>query len=387
VGRGAAKARAVSGRRARAEIAVRELFAAADVEIGGSRPWDIQVHDSRFYSRILSDGSLGFGESYMDGWWDSDALDRCAEKMFQANLPDRVKSGPWRLRLLALQAKFTNLQSLSRSFKVSEAHYGIGNDFYQAMLDRDAMAYTCGYWKDAVTLEEAQRAKLDLVCRKAGLRPGMTVLDMGCGWGSFSKYAAERYGVNVVGFCNSLEMVSLATERCRGLPVQISHMDYRDAKGAYDAVVAIGIMEHIGPKNYRALMTVAHRCLRDEGIFVLHTITNNRSYTHAMPWVHKYIFPDAVAPSIAQIGRSVEQLFVIEDLHNFGPDYSPTLMAWFDNFNRAWPQFRDRYGDRFYRMWTFYLLGSAGGSRARDAQVCQFVMTKTPRAQPVCRVS
>jgi cyclopropane-fatty-acyl-phospholipid synthase len=366
---------------------VRELFAEAGIEIGGNRPWDFTVHDSRFYRRLLSDGSLGFGESYMDGWWDAEALDQCVERIFQARLSDRVRSGPVRLRLLALQAKLTNLQSVSRSFKVSEAHYGIGNDFYQAMLDRDAMAYTCGYWKNATTLEEAQRAKLDLVCRKAGLEPGMRVLDMGCGFGSFSKYAAERYGVEVSAFCNSSEMVSLATERCKGLPVQIRHMDYRDVHGSYDAVVAIGIMEHIGPKNYRTLMSVAHRCLRDQGTFVLHTITNNRSYAHAMPWVHKYIFPDAVAPSIAQIGRAVEGLFVIEDLHNFGPDYAPTLMAWFDNFNRAWPQFRERYGERFYRMWSFYLLGSAGAARARDGQVCQLVMTKAPRAQPACRAS
>ena len=208
----------------------------------------------------------------------------------------------------------------------------------------------------------------------------MSVLDMGCGWGSFSEYAAERYGVEVTGFCNSNEMVSLATERCKGLPVELRPYGLSRRARQLRRVVAIGIMEHIGPKNYRALMSVAHRCLRDQGTFVLHTITNNRSYAHAMPWVNKYIFPDAVAPSIAQIGKAVEGLFVIEDLHNFGPDYAPTLMAWFDNFNRAWPQFRDRYGDRFYRMWSFYLLGSAGGARARDGAVCQLVMTKAQRA-------
>lgn len=345
------------------------------------------MSDSRFYARLLSDGSLGFGESYMDGWWQCDALDQCVERIYRSGLPERVRSGPWRLRLLALQAKLTNLQSVARSFRVSEAHYGIGNDFYQAMLDREFMAYTCGYWKHATTLEAAQRAKVDLVCRKAGLKPGMQVLDMGCGWGSFAKYAAETYGVHVFAFCNSREMVALAQERCRGLDVEVHHRDYRDVHGQFDAVVAIGIMEHIGPKNYGALMAVAHRCLRPEGIFVLHTITNTRSYAHAMPWVHKYIFPDAVAPSIAQIGGAIEGRFVLEDVQNFGPDYAPTLMAWYDNFNRAWPQFRDRYGERFHRMWSFYLLGSAGAARARDGQVCQLVMTRAPRAQPECRVS
>jgi cyclopropane-fatty-acyl-phospholipid synthase len=370
----------------RAEGAVRDLFRLADIEIDGGRPWDLQVHDRRFYARLLSDGSLGFGEAYMDGWWDAPSLDRCLERIFRARLDDEAGRS-WRVRALALQARLTNLQSLRRATRVAEAHYGLGNDFYEAMLDKRTMAYTCGYWRNARSLEDAQEAKLELICRKAGLEPGMTVLDMGCGWGSFSKYAAERHGVRVAGFCNSSEMVTLAAERCRALPVEIRLMDYRQATGRYDAAVAIGLMEHVGPRNYRTMMEVVHRCLADDGVFVLHTITNNRSFAHALPWVHRYIFPGAVAPSLTQIARATERLFVIEDVHNFGYDYDPTLMAWFENFRTAWPRFRDRYGDRFYRMWSLYLLGSAAASRARNGQVCHIVMTKTGRAQPPCRVS
>ncbi|MGH9203914.1 MAG: cyclopropane fatty acyl phospholipid synthase, partial [Vicinamibacterales bacterium] len=324
---------------------------------------------------------------YMDGWWDADRLDDCLERLLRADIASKIKSS-WRLSALTVQAKLSNMQSLRRAFGVAETHYGIGNDFYRAMLDRSTMAYTCGYWKDAATLEEAQEAKVDLICRKAGLRPGMKVLDMGCGWGSFARYAAQHYGVQVVGFSNSREMVTLAAERCQGLPVDIRLQDYRQETGTYDAVVAIGIMEHVGPKNYRSLMEVARRSLTADGTFVLHTIGNNRSFAHADPWVHKYIFPDAVAPSLAQIGRAVEGLFVVEDVHNFGPYYAPTLVAWWRNFHEAWPRFREEYGgDRFYRMWTFYLLGSAAVSRSRDSQLYQIVMTRTGRAQPPCRIS
>jgi cyclopropane-fatty-acyl-phospholipid synthase len=388
VGRGRTATRLVPARpTTRAERAVRDLFLKAGVTIGGPNAWDLQVHDDRFYVRLLRDGSLGFGESYMDGWWDAAALDDCLERLLRADIGSALKSS-WRLLALGLQARLSNMQSLKRAFGVADAHYGIGNDFYRAMLDRSTMAYTCGYWKDATTLEAAQEAKVDLICRKAGLRPGMKVLDMGCGWGGFARYAAERYGVRVVGFSNSKEMVTLAAERCRGLQVEITLQDYRQATGTYDAVVAIGIMEHVGPKNYRSLMEVAHRSLTSDGTFVLHTIGNNRSFAHADPWVHKYIFPDAVAPSLAQIGRSVEGLFVVEDLHNFGPYYAPTLVAWWRNFHEAWPRFRDECGgDRFYRMWTYYLLGSAAISRARDSQLYQIVMTRTGRAQPACRIS
>jgi cyclopropane-fatty-acyl-phospholipid synthase len=218
----------------------------------------------------------------------------------------------------------------------------------------------------------------------------MRVLDLGCGWGGFASWAAEKYGCTVLGVTLSKDQVALGNElwgaKGKGLPVELRLCDYRDVRGTFDRVVSIGMMEHVGPKNYGEMMQVIERCLVDDGVALVHTIANNRSLRHGTPFIEKYIFPNAVAPSLAQIGRALEGRFVIEDLHNIGPDYDPTLMAWWANFDRSYPEIAHRYDRRFYQMWKFYLLAAAGASRARDAQLFQIVMTKTGRAQPDCRM-
>ena len=368
-----------------AEAIVRELFGLADIEIGGTRPGDIQVHDPRFYERLLRDASIGLGESYMDEWWETDALDVTIDKIMRANLKQKI-TGSWRLRALTVKAVLLNLQAKPRAGASIEAHYDIGNDLYTRMLD-ERMVYTCAYWKNAKTLTEAQEAKLDLVCRKAGLKPGMRVLDLGCGWGGLASWAAEKYGCTVLGVTLSKDQVSLGNELWKHLPVELRLCDYRDVDGKFDRVLSVGMMEHVGPKNHRAMMEVIDRCLVDDGVAVVHTIANNRSLRHGTPFIEKYIFPNAVAPSLAQIGRALEGLFVLEDLHNIGPDYDPTLMAWWANFDRTYSEIANRYDRRFYQMWKFYLLAAAGASRSRDGQLYQVVLTKTGRAQPDCRVS
>ncbi len=368
-----------------AEAIVRELFELAGITIGGTQPGDIRVHDPRFYERVIRDASIGFGESYMEEWWETDALDVTIDKIMRANLKQKI-TGSWRMRALTLKAVMLNLQAKARSGASVEAHYDIGNDLYTRMLD-PRMVYTCAYWKDAKTLTEAQEAKLDLVCRKAGLEPGMRVLDLGCGWGGFASWAAEKYGCTVLGVTLSKDQVSLGNQLWRHLPVELRLCDYRDVQGTFDRVVSIGMMEHVGPKNHRDMMRTIDRCLAADGVAVVHTIANNRSLRHGTPFIEKYIFPNAVAPSLAQIGRAVEGLFVVEDLHNIGPDYDPTLMAWWDNFDRTYSEIADRYDRKFYLMWKFYLLAAAGASRSRDGQLYQFVLSKTGRAQPTCRVS
>ena len=375
----------VSGRTRDAEAIVRELFELADVQIGGTRPGDLRVHDDRFYQRLLRDASLGLGESYMDDWWETDALDVMLEKLLRADLAQKI-TGSWRLRALTAKAVVMNLQSKARASASIEAHYDIGNDLYSRMLD-ERMVYTCGYWKQAKTLTEAQEAKLDMVCRKVGLAPGMRVLDLGCGWGGFASWAAEKYGCTVLGVTLSKEQVALGTRMWKHLPVELRLCDYRDVSGRFDRVVSIGMMEHVGPKNHRDVMNVIDRCLIDDGVALIHTIANNRSLHRGTPFGAKYIFPDAVAPSLAQLGRAVEGKFVVEDLHNIGPDYAPTLMAWWENFDRTYPEIAATYDRRFYQMWKFYLLGSAASSRARAGQLYQLVMTKPGRAQPDCRQS
>ena len=368
-----------------AETLVRELFGLAGVHIGGPGPGDIQVHDPRFYGRLLRDASIGLGESYMDGWWDTDALDLLIEKILRAGLQDRV-TGSARLRLLTAKAVVLNLQAASRSGRSVEAHYDIGNDLYTRMLD-PRMVYSCAYWKNSSTLAEAQEAKLDLVCRKLGLEPGMRVLDIGCGWGGLAAFAAERYGCSVVGITLSKDQLALGREMWKHLDVDLRLADYRTVSGTFDRVASIGMMEHVGPKNHRRFMQIVHRCLADDGIALIHTISGRRSRRHGTPFVEKYIFPNAVSPSLAQLGTATEGLFALEDLQNIGPDYERTLLAWWENFDRAYPDLKHAYDERFYRMWTFYLLAAAGAARARDAQVFQLVLTKVGRRQPECRMS
>jgi len=352
---------------------VARLLAGADVRIGGDRPWDITVHEPLTFRRLLSQGSLGLGESYLDGWWDCEALDAMFCRVLSAGLPRGLRN--WPLVLGSIQARVFNLQRRSRAFDIGERHYDIGNGLYAAMLDR-RLTYSCGYWNRAFTLDEAQEDKLDLICRKIGLAPGMRVLDIGCGWGAFVKYAAEKYRVEAVGTTVSKEQAALAKELCAGLPVEIRFADYRDLSERFDRIVSVGMIEHVGYRNYGVYMKIVHDCLADDGLFLLQTIGTLRSTTSTDPWIKKYIFPNSMLPSIRQLAKATEGLFVTEDLHNFGPDYDKTLMAWWRNFDDHWPELQDEYGERFYRMWKYYLLCCAGSFRARWNQLWQIVYSK-----------
>lgn len=362
----------------------RDLFESAEIEVNGPNPWDIQVHDTRFFSRVLSEVELGLGESYMDGWWDCQSIDQFVDRALRASLDKQIK-GNWKVLLHVLRSKFLNLQSVARAFKVGEHHYDLGNELYKAMLDK-RLNYTCAYWRDAENLDQAQENKLDLVCQKIGLKPGMTVLELGCGWGSFAKFAAEEYGAEVLGVTVSAKQVELGMELCRGLPVELRLQDYRDVTGQYDRVISIGVMEHVGPKNYRTYMEVVDRTLKLGGLGFFHTIGRNNSKITTNAWTQKYIFPNGMLPSITQLASAMEDLFVVEDWHNFGPDYDPTLMAWHKNFEQAWPSLKAQYDERFYRMWRFYLLSSAGGFRSRQSQLWQVVFTRIGDLQPDCRI-
>jgi len=363
---------------------VEELLNYADIRVNGDRPWDIQVHNEQLYSRVLKDGSIGFGESYMDGWWDCGQLDELFHRIIRVDLESKIKKN-FRVLYGVLVARLSNPETKSRAFREVARHYNVGNDLFRCMLDK-RMVYSCGYWKNAKNLEEAQEAKLDLVCKKVGMKPGMKLLDIGCGWGSLAKYAAERYGANVVGITVSKEQAEFARESCKGLPVEIRLQDYRDVEGKFDAIVSLGMFEHVGPKNYRRFMEIVHGCLDDEGVFLLHTIVRNVA-GETDPWIKKYIFPVGVTPTLEQIATSAERQFVIEDIHNFGEYYDKTLMAWFRNFQRSWPVLKNKYDNVFKRMWDYYMCASAGCYRARDSQVLQIVMTKTGRGQPNCRFS
>jgi cyclopropane-fatty-acyl-phospholipid synthase len=359
----------------RFEKKVNRLLSLADVQINGDRPWDIQIHDGRLYQRVLSPGTLGLGESYMDGWWEVKNLDQFIYKVLCADLYKKVKGFP--MLWISIKAKLLNLQKKSKAYKIGERHYDIGNDLYTMMLDK-GMNYSCAYWKDAKNLDQAQEAKLELTCQKLKLEPGMKVLDIGCGWGGFAKYAAKKYKAEVIGITVSKEQVKLAKEICSGLPVEIRLQDYRSLNETFDRIVSIGMIEHVGYKNYRTYMEVAHRCLTDDGLFLLHTIGNNISTVIGDPWTNKYIFPDGMLPSPAHITVAIEGLFVLEDWHNFGTHYDKTLMVWYENFKKNWGKIKqdNKYDERFYRMWEYYLLSFAGTFRARSNQLWQIVLSK-----------
>ncbi|UCM29499.1 cyclopropane fatty acyl phospholipid synthase [Pseudomonas sp. PS1(2021)] len=352
---------------------VRSLLEQADIAINGDQPWDMRIYSPDVPRRTLAHGNLGLGEAYMDGEWESDELDEFFARLLRSGVVDQVS--PTALLFHALKARYLNKQTSQRAWEVGEQHYDLGNDFYAAMLD-SRMTYTCGYWRDAATLEEAQLAKLDLICRKLELRPGMRVLDIGCGWGSFMSYAAEHYGVECVGVTISRAQAEWAKNRYRDLPLEFRLQDYRDVDEQFDRIASVGMFEHVGRKNHRIYMETAQRCLKDDGLFLLHTIGKNQRNSVPDPWIDKYIFPNGDLPSLGQIGDAADGLFVVEDLHNFGADYDRTLMEWAKRFEHEWPRFAGELGERFYRMWRYYLLSCAGAFRARDIQLWQWVMSK-----------
>jgi cyclopropane-fatty-acyl-phospholipid synthase len=354
---------------------ITEMAAFADIEFNGKRDWDIQVNNPLFYEITFKDQSLGFGETYMAGYWDSKAVDQTVYRLLKADIETKFQP-TFAFYLSYIKAKLFNRQDKAGSLDVINLHYQLGNDLYTKMLG-PSMAYSCGYWKNAKNLTEAQYAKFDLIARKLYLKPGMTLLDIGCGWGGFSKYVAEKYKVKVVAITLSENQAAYTKELCKSLNVEVRVQDYRDVKEKFDRVVEIGMFEHVGPKNYREFMKICHNALNDNGMLMLHTIGSNATHATTDPWIEKYIFPGGHLPSIAQVGESIENLFIMEDWHNFGPDYDKTLMAWFKNFDAAWPSLKNSYPETFYRMFKYYLLSCAGAFRARDIELWQVVLSKS----------
>lgn len=348
------------------------LLRKAGIVVNGTEPWDIEVRDERLYDRVLREGSLGLGESYMDGWWDAPKLDEFFHKLLAAGLDTAVR--PWRYAGLYLAALLRNQQTREGGKKVAREHYDLSPELYESFLD-PYNQYTCGYFKDTDDLNTAQEQKLELICRKLRLSPSDTVLDIGCGWGGFARYAASRYGCRVIGITISEEQFRYATEYTRGLPVEIRKEDYRDLTGTFTKVLICGMIEHVGYRNYRRIMEVVRARLAPDGLFLLHTIGGNASVRHTDPWINRYIFPNSMIPSAAQLMRAAEGLFVMEDWHNFGAYYDQTLMAWYRNFIAHWDGLKNRYDERFRRMWIYYLLSCAGSFRARKNQLWQIVFS------------
>ncbi|MBU2671113.1 cyclopropane fatty acyl phospholipid synthase [Hafnia paralvei] len=350
-----------------------EMLSQAGITINGNQPQDIRVKNPEFFHRVLQEGSLGLGESYMDGWWECDRLDIFFQRILAAELDTHLPKHFSDIVRIA-SARIFNYQTRKRAWIVGKEHYDLGNDLFSRMLD-PYMQYSCAYWKDAETLEQAQQAKLRMICEKLQLKPGMKLLDIGCGWGGLAQFAAQEYGVSVQGVTISAEQQKMAQDRCAGLHVKILLQDYRDLDEQFDRIVSVGMFEHVGPKNYRTYFEVVAKNLKPDGLFLLHTIGSNQTDLNVDPWINKYIFPNGCLPSVAHIASKSEDLFVLEDWHNFGCDYDRTLMAWYDAFQQSWPEIKDNYSDRFYRMFTYYLNACAGAFRARNIQLWQVLLS------------
>ncbi len=356
-----------------------QLLAEAGVEINGTQPWDIRVNKPSFYKRVIFGGTLGAGESYMDGDWDCDALDELFSRLYKLNILDNtiIKGIP--SLVLFFKTLVSNLSNYSRAFQIGKKHYDIGNDLYEKMLDKE-LIYSCGYWKETNDLDKAQENKLDLICRKLQLQPGMRVLDIGGGWGGFSRYAAEKHHVEVDNISVSKEQIAFAEAHKKNLAIKNFLQDYRDTPGVYDRIVSVGMFEHVGHKNYETFMKFVANHLNADGLFLLHTIGASKIYYINDPWIERYIFPNSFLPSMSRISKEAEKYFIIEDCHNFGADYDKTLMSWHKKFEEAWPSLASKYDKRFYRMWRLYLLASAGCFRSRLNQLWQVVLS--PKGVP-----
>ena len=352
----------------------RELLARADITLNGNKPWDLKVRNDHALARVLREGSVGFGEAFMEGWFDCERIDELAHRAYQARLFEQVEV---RQALIeTLKVRLNPFGSRGRSHEVGEFHYDTGNDLFELMLDPN-MQYSCGYWKRATTLEQAQRDKLELICRKLDLRPGQRLLDIGCGWTGLARYAARNFGVHVVGITVSKEQAEYGRERNNGLPIEIRIVDYRELNEQFDRIVSVGMFEHVGRRYYADYFAAAARCLKPDGLFVLHTVGYQKEEA-INPWYDKYIMPGVEFPTVANVANAAGDELAFENLHVWdGSHYDRTLMAWWDRFHASWDRLKGkRYDERFYRMWQLYLQGCAGGFRADRMRVWQFVFSK-----------
>lgn len=314
------------------------------------------------WNRFLKEGLFGLGEEYIKGNWQVERLDELIVHLIENYAHTQSK---WNIRILAYLAHSVlfNPQSGRGAFVVGERHYDLGNDLYRAMLD-SSMSYTCGVWRGGQSLEDAQRMKLRTICEKLELSPGMRVLDIGCGWGNFAELAAQEYGARVVGLTISKEQAQFARERCKDLPVEIRLQDYREFSEPVDRVVSIEMIEAVGRKNLGRFYDTITRSLAPGGLFVLQAISaesfNSRSNVFLdqyVLWLLRHIFPNGYLPRPSDLVGPLTKGFSVEHQESFGHDYARTLLAWKENFDRNWPSLKAKYGERFWRIWQYYLQG------------------------------
>ena len=362
---------------------VTKIFERAGIRIDGDAPWDITVHHPRFFRRVLR-GSIGLGESYTDGDWDTPQLDATIRRLLRTGAPSSTLARTGRI-LKDLRSRVANLQTRHRSRAVAEQHYDLDHRLYTQFLGPHNQ-YTCCFFDRTDDLRVAEERKLEMLCDKLEIGADDRVLDIGSGWGGFVGYAARTRGCKAVGISLSGEQIEYSRRYTSGLGVEIVKCDYRDlperfAPASFDKILVCGMLEHVGHKNYRRIMQIILRLLSARGLFLLHTIGNRDITTIVDPWIEKYIFRNSMIPAMQQIADAASGLFVIQAWENYGYYYSKTLRAWYENFNRNWPNIMrieavPRFDEKFRRMWNYYLLSCKAAFDVEELHLWQIVMSK-----------
>ncbi len=355
---------------------VRSRLEPAGIRFNESGELNIQVNNAQFYRRAALLGSLGFGESYADGQWECDHLDKVIARilLYSVNRSGLAHIG------IQLRSMLFNRQSVLRSKRVARQHYDVDTTIFELMLD-PYLQYTCGYFANTDNLDQAQIDKMAMIIQKLCLKPGDSLLDIGCGWGGFARFAAENFGIKVSGLSISQSQLAYARTLCKGFDCEFKYGDYRHLHEIYpqkfNAISIIGVTEHIGYKNFKNLYKVMRSRLQEGGLALQHSITRMKSTVHVEPFIDRYIFPGGMVPSVEQLAHSMAGEFVLEDVHNFGADYDQTLMAWDQNMKLAQAKIEAMpgFGQRFYRIWSYYLQSCAALFRVRQAQVMQYVLS------------
>jgi cyclopropane-fatty-acyl-phospholipid synthase len=357
------------------------LWDGRDVEPGPSEPVArVHIRDRGAFYRLLRHPDLHFGDDYAAGRIEVDGDLAHFLTTVDAYRQARNGYGGGRPGLTARLHK-ARRNTLEGSRQNIQHHYDLGNDFYERWLDSE-MVYTCAYFPHAeASLEEAQRAKMDHVARKLRLKPGDTVVEAGCGWGSLARHFAREYGCQVRAFNISTEQIAYARERAEreGLDDRIEYIqdDYRNVAGTYDAFVSVGMLEHVGTDNYRDLGEAIDRTLTDNGRALVHSIGRNRPMGPMNPWIEKRIFPGAYPPALSEMTEIFEPFaFSIQDVENLRLHYDLTLQHWLERFDRNEDAIRNQFGEAFVRAWRLYLSGSIAAFRAGTLQLFQLVFTR-----------
>jgi cyclopropane-fatty-acyl-phospholipid synthase len=360
-----------------ARVIVEKAFASAGVAINGQNPCDISVKDDRFYRAVLQKGSLGLGESYMDGWWSCDDLEEMASRMIGSGLYKFSLRMPIYL-LPNLRDNVFNQQSKEMSLRVADRHYAMGNEMFFGFLGKHKN-YSCGYYSGTGDLDEAQRLKLDKVCKLLDLQPGDRLLDIGGGWCEFARYAATHYGCEVVSINITDEQIAFAREYCKGASVEVRKCDYRDITGRFNKIAVLAMLTHVGRKNYRKFLEIAHGALEPHGTLLIESVGGHKSHSNCEAWIDKYIFPGGVVPCLSQIDAAASGLFQRTVTDEFGSSYVLTLRAWHRNLIQAWSAHEGRYGERVRRMFEYFFLTTAGSFRARYLLHWHILLKKVER--------